>query len=615
MATKKVSPPEEDNRTEKAAKEYKSTRRTPTYDNVEDIPKLDLDKKVEEAAERAANEFKTFVPVTQSAPAQKAISLSDLNPINPKVFAAKDEDLQGPTMENALFDQLDEALERTKRQTQELHEGIIEEAQEEAFEMGVDPVDNAASGIPEAPEGQTFSEYDDLFKVEEIEDEDDDDEDLLEALFKDDDDVDEDFVRAHTASKKKTPVVEEKAPVDEPAPAEEDKFEEYKNSTNTILEDLADEEDDIFKDDVDEEDGDSYSSNEDETPDAPDLEDMSEEDRQKVVDEIKTQIKNNINPIKKFDLERFKIKKKPVSISSIMKITKAETNIADWVLPVSRRSISCSAISGTEIIKLDPRNSNRNRLNTYRDIYRIIYDHIIDNNKPEFEAWLKTTPYHDLEHYYFCIYKATFGKNNFMNRECTNPKCKHTFIADINIDDMINYVNDDAESLVKKIFEHDTTTRNHEIENDLVQISDNYAVSLTMPTIWSVVIEAASLSQQFLEKYADLIDIYSFIDEIYFIDGENEELIPVDFKPVANDQTKTIANKIRVCYNIINSLSSDEYITLLGHIRKMDNDNIIITYQVPECTCPKCGTKIEAESATADELLFTRHQLGAIAAT
>ena len=602
MATKKITPPESDNRTEKAAKEYRGVRRSPVYDNVEDIPKLDLEKKVEEAAEKAANEFKTFVPVTQSVPSQKAISLADLNPINPKVFAAKDEDLQGPTMENALFDQLDEALERTKRQTQELHEGIIEEAQEEAFEMGVDPVDGA-SNVPEAPEGQTSSEFDDLFKDDEA-----------DPLEENEDDVDEEFVRAHS-SKKKTPVVEEKK--QEPvAPVEEkDEYEEYKNSTNTILEDLADEEDDIFKDDVDEEDGDSYSSNEDETPDAPDLEDMSEEDRQKVVDEIKTQIKNNINPIKKFDLERFKIKKKPVSISSIMKITKAETNIADWVLPVSRRSISCSAISGTEIIKLDPRNSNRNRLNTYRDIYRIIYDHIIDNNKPEFEAWLKTTPYHDLEHYYFCIYKATFGKNNFMNRECTNPKCKHTFIADINIDDMINYVNDDAESLVKKIFEHDTTTRNHEIENDLVQISDNYAVSLTMPTIWSVVIEAASLSQQFLEKYADLIDIYSFIDEIYFIDGENEELIPVDFKPVANDQTKTIANKIRVCYNIINSLSSDEYITLLGHIRKMDNDNIIITYQVPECTCPKCGTKIEAESATADELLFTRHQLGAIAAT
>ena len=603
MATKKITPPESDNRTEKAAKEYRGVRRSPVYDNVEDIPKLDLEKKVEEAAEKAANEFKTFVPVTQSVPSQKAISLADLNPINPKVFAAKDEDLQGPTMENALFDQLDEALERTKRQTQELHEGIIEEAQEEAFEMGVDPVDGA-SNVPDAPEGQTSSEFDDLFK--------DDDEAESEE---DEDDVDEEFIRAHRSSKKATPAVEEKK--QEPvAPVEEkDEYEEYKNSTNTILEDLADEEDDIFKDDIDEEDGDLYPSNEDETPDAPDLEDMSEEDRQKVVDEIKTQIKSNINPIKKFDLDKFKIKKKPVSISTIMKITKAETNIADWVLPVSRRSISCSAISGTEIIKLDPRNSNRNRLNTYRDIYRIIYDHIIDNNKPEFEAWLKTTPYHDLEHYYFCIYKATFGKNNFMNRECTNPKCKHTFIADINIDDMINYVNDEAESLVKKIFEHDTTTRNHEIENDLVQISDNYAVSLSMPTIWSVVIESASLSQQFLEKYADLIDIYSFIDEIYFIDGENEELIPVDFKPVANDQTKTIANKIRVCYNIINSLSSDEYITLLGHIRKMDNDNIIITYQVPECTCPKCGTKIEAESATADELLFTRHQLGAIAAT
>lgn len=610
MATKKdIYTNEADDRTERA-KQYKGPRRTPTYDSVEDIPKLDLDKKVEEAAEQRANEFKTYVPVSTNASAQKPISLSDLNPVNPATVLPNGTEVETPTVGSALFDQLDEAMERTKRQTQELHESIIEEAQEEAFEMGIDPVD-AASQVPDAPEGVTSSEFNDLF-------DDEDEEDIPEEENNDDEDeeeVDEAFVRAHSKSNKKKTATPNKVVEEEPVVEEKDEYEDYKNTSKSILDDLDDEEDDdIFDDDVKDTDDESDEEEED-VPDAPDFQDMSEEEQQEILNDIKKQVKDNITPIRKVDLGTFKIKKKPVSISTIMKITKAETNVADWVLPTAKRSVSCSAISGTEIIKLDPSNSNRNRLNTFKDIYNIIYSHIVDSNKPDFETWLKTTAFHDLEHYYFCIYKATFGKSNFMNRECSNPKCKHTFIADFEIDDMINYENDEAKELVQRIFNHDTTTKDHEMENTLVQISDNYAVSLSMPTIWSATIETASLSAQFLQKYADMIDIYSYIDDIYFIDAENDELIPIDFKPVANDQTKTIANKIRVCYNVINSLSSDQYITLLGYTRKMNNDNSTISYQIPGCTCPKCGTKIEATPATADQLLFTRHQLGAIAAT
>ncbi len=590
-----------DNRTEKASKEHRASKRTPTYDSLEDIPNLNLNKKSEETMEKKANEYTTFAPIEEDV-SQKPISLADLNPINPAVFAAKDEDMQQPTLGNALFNQLDEALERTKNQVRELHEEIIEKAEEESFEIGIDPVDiNSSDQTVYEEDNDDDNKSSDLNTLFEEEPED------LYNDENDEDDVDEEFIMSRNLNKKKKEDLEDQE--------EENKYDEYKNNSKNILDDLAEEDDDILNDNIDEEDDDIENEENNSIPDAPDLEDLPEEERQKVVDEIKNQIRNNITPVKKFDLDKFKIKKKPVSISTIMKITKAESNIADWVLPVAKRAISCSAISGTEIIKLDPRNSNRNRLNTYKDIYNIIYDHIVDNNKPEFEAWLKTTAYHDLEHYYFCIYKATFGKNNFMNRECQNPKCKHTFIADVDLNEMIKYSNDEAKELVKKIFEHDTTTGTHEVENDLVQISDTYAVSLSMPTIWSVIIETASLSEQFLEKYADMVDIYSFIDEIFFIDEENEELIPVDFKPVANDQTKTIANKIRVCYNVINSLSSDQYITLISYIRKMDSDNSTISYQIPECTCPKCGSKIEAVSATADELLFTRHQLGVIAAT
>ena len=74
MAAKKsIYSYEADDRTERASKEYRATKRTPTYDNIEDIPKLDLDKKVEEAAENAVEEATKFTPVDTVAPNKKNI--------------------------------------------------------------------------------------------------------------------------------------------------------------------------------------------------------------------------------------------------------------------------------------------------------------------------------------------------------------------------------------------------------------------------------------------------------------------------------------------------------------------------------------------------------------
>lgn len=173
------------------------------------------------------------------------------------------------------------------------------------------------------------------------------------------------------------------------------------NNENSILDgvkddELFDDEDDLFNDE---------SSDED------------ERDVNAMVEELKKEAKTKTSAIKKtLDLSKFKISTKAVNAQKAMKLSaQTRLNVADWVLLSAERPISATGLSGAEILKLNPDNSNRNRLNTFRDMYRIIYEHIYDANKPEFETWLKQTRFVDLTHIYFALYMATFGGSNFIN--------------------------------------------------------------------------------------------------------------------------------------------------------------------------------------------------------
>lgn len=337
-------------------------------------------------------------------------------------------------------------------------------------------------------------------------------------------------------------------------------------------------------------------------------------DTEELLNDLKKQIKEKVSPIRKtFDLSKFTIAQKAVSAQKVMKLAiKNHQNIADWVLFSANRPISVTGLSGPEILKLNPNNTNRNRLNTFRDMYRIIYDHIYDGNKPEFEAWLKQTRFIDLQHVYFALYMATFGGSNFINYSC--DKCKKVFIKDIEFKDMVSYVDEETRSKVRNILKMDTTSPSSDTYPvDLVQISNSYVFALRTPSVWNIIIETASLSDQFLEKHADLIDMTAYIDAIYVIDEENATLIPVDTKPDPNDQAKTAGRRIKAFYDIIRSLSSEEYFTLRNKISDYDVDANKITYKIPACTCPHCSAKIpENTEISPDGMLFTRHQLAAI---
>ena len=391
---------------------------------------------------------------------------------------------------------------------------------------------------------------------------------------------------------------------------------------NNVMEEVLDTKEDTTPKNIDVNILDSIPNNElfddeeDETEEFVPTDSTSEEEADKLLEDLKVQVKAKITPMKKnLDLSKFSINKKAVSASKVMKLAVSNNQqVADWVMLDAGRPISVSGLSGPEIMKLNPENSGRNRLNTFRDMYRVIYDHVVDANKPDFEVWMKQIRFIDLPHIYFALYRATFEGSNFMNYTCPNSACGKIFLKDITFEDMIDFKDESVREVVRGIQKLDTTSpSNDSYEVSMVQISDNYVFGLRTPSVWNIVIETATLSDQFLERHGDMIDIISYIDSIYYIDESSMTLVPIDTKPDANSQAKTSARRIKIFYDLIKTLSSDEFFALRAKIADFDQNADKITYKIPACTCPHCATEIPVnKNVGPDQLLFTRHQLAAI---
>ena len=199
--------------------------------------------------------------------------------------------------------------------------------------------------------------------------------------------------------------------------------------------------------------------------------------------------------------------------------------------------------------------------------------------------------------------------SNFVHYEC--PECQHVFIQDYDFEDMVQYRDDKAKEKIHHILNSgNTTIAGYNVK--LSQISDNYVIGLKDPSIWNMVMETAALSEDFLNKYEDLMDTMSFIDSIYVIDRNSSELKPISFDYDKNDPAKSTARKIMILSEIIRTLSSDNYFDLRNQIAQLFSSSNDMTYKIPAAKCPKCGHEFPDEPTEGMRMLFTRHQLGAL---
>ena len=378
------------------------------------------------------------------------------------------------------------------------------------------------------------------------------------------------------------------------------KEENIDNNTLPSQEELDIDDEDLDDIDLDEEDDDEFDDEDDE---------LSEQEiadlREAIKDKLKLDIPVNTSGEAKISAN------KTISLNDVLSMQTSNANVIDYPLMSAGRCVSMREFSGTEIESLNQGASGRNRFNTLKTIYHTLYDHIVDNNKPEFDKWLKVTSFMDIEHLYMAAYKASFNGANYIPFNCTNDKCNHVFLSDnIEIEDMIKFKDDAAKKKFYDILENSDTISKEDAclyKTKIVPVSPTIAIGFREPSIYNTIFENSVLDQNFINKYTRLLTMMVYIDNIYVI--QNGEYVPVRCRVDRHSLAKTAKIRIVTYSKIIRTLPSDSYNNILAEIAKINDLGDEVKYQLPEITCPKCGQTIEATEQTPTQLLFSRHQL------
>lgn len=337
-------------------------------------------------------------------------------------------------------------------------------------------------------------------------------------------------------------------------------------------------------------------------------------DEDEAIEIIRTKLKEKIKPITdKIDLDSFVISNDPVSIFKAFDSKSHDVAVADWALYDSGIPISIKEMRGYDIEKLNPNNSRRNEYNTFKEIYMTLYDHIVNEDKPTFEEFIRLVRYSDKKHLFFAVYRASFNKQNMLAYTCDKDKCNEIFIEEVDTDEMYKFKDKEAEARFNKILnDPDSSFKHKKYESVQVQISEDYVISVKDPSIFNVIFEMAALDDNFKDKYNSILGILSYVENIYQIDRTNNTLRPIELKIYENNLSKTVKYKIFNYAKIIQSLNSDQFYNITAIIGKMSASDDI-QYIIPERICPKCKTVIEEYEQSPENMLFTRHQLAALA--
>ena len=330
-------------------------------------------------------------------------------------------------------------------------------------------------------------------------------------------------------------------------------YSEESNSTLTEETDLSNDEDAVFDApdiDLDVEEGVESigDSVEDTTDDNEEINnsEIAETDDDTILKQLQDMATERLKPTsKKLDISSFTVVKKPVTnVMPFFKPNKAK--VAKWVLPTQKATIFMKEFSGSELEKLREYSEDRNSVDALNRRFHMIYDHIASARPSSFEQWLKVTPYRDVDHYFFAIYIASFNGANFLPEDCINTRCKKTFLTDdIKIMDMVKIENSKAKEEFSKLYKSEASpVSNGLFVSEVVPLSESVAIGFREPSIYNV-FELASLDDATRRRYSSIIDYIPYIDELYVINQETHELIPVGYKKYTNNAVKTVQSKLQ----------------------------------------------------------------------
>lgn len=318
----------------------------------------------------------------------------------------------------------------------------------------------------------------------------------------------------------------------------------------------------------------------------------------------------------RLDISSFTINVKPTTNTKFLQ--QQQVRSAKWVLPAQESVVHMKQYLGTELEDLREYSADNTSISSLTKKYRSIYDHIVSPKPSTFEAWLKATPYQDIDHYFFAIYIASFKDSNYIPVDCQNRSCNETFLTDdVPIMDMIKFDSNEAKKKFEKIYHDESTMANPKglYVSEVVPLSYKIAVGFKEPSIYSLM-EVASLDDAFKDKYSSIIDLVPYIDTLYLINMDTQSLDPVGYKVYADNAVKTVKSKIQKFDSVLKVLNVDELNPMNAYIRSIaESRSPGFHYIYPQFECPKCKTLSAELEVTAENMVFTRHQLASLVTT
>lgn len=349
-------------------------------------------------------------------------------------------------------------------------------------------------------------------------------------------------------------------------------------------------------------------------------EDEIEESEEDVLKQLQKLATEKMKPVSKvLDIRSFTRAKKPTANLKALKSTNStNVKVASWVLPEQNAIVRMKEFLGSELETLrmnSDSNDNFYKLNTR---YKMIYDHIVSAKPDSFEVWCKTTPYADVDHYFFCAFIASFYGTNFIPITCENKECKNKMHLTDNIPvlAMVKFDNEESKEKFTELYKSTREKAGKLYTTEVVPLSDKVAIGFKEATIYSL-FEIASLDSKFKSKFANILDYFPYIDCVYLIDQEKQELTPIGHKIYPDNPRKTTMSKIVMLNRALETLTIDQFGPIKAYVNALisKRSKIGFHYIVPETNCPSCGSTIDETPITAEELVFTRYQLGALTST
>lgn len=337
--------------------------------------------------------------------------------------------------------------------------------------------------------------------------------------------------------------------------------------------------------------------------------------------------------LRKITTERLKPTSLNLNISSFTIAKKAKANtsavfqaykakISKWVLFNQKSTIMMKEFSGSELeMMMEYYQASRRSPDAMRRMFQMIYDHIASPKPANFDTWLKVTPYSDIDNYFFAIYIASFNGANYIPIDCTDQNCKKSYITD-DIDiikKMVKFDSEEKKNEFAKLYASEVPPMTKGIyTSEVIPLSQNVAIGFKEPSFWDR-IEIDSIDNDTANEFSSIISLIPYIDNIYVIDMQNQQLIPVAYKEFPENPVRTSRAKIKKYNSIFNSLTVDEFTPVKAYVSAMlDKANRGVTYVIPETICPECGhvnpETVIGQGQVAD-MVFTRCQLGALVTT